>query len=65
MKTIQRKMMKAILSTLLPSWDETDGWTYNHFFGTPHLRLGESADGATALITVILMGRQVETGICN
>jgi hypothetical protein len=27
---------------LLPGWDASDGWTYNHFYGTPYLRLSAS-----------------------
>lgn len=42
MKAIRRTEMNEILTSLLPGWDESDGWTYNHFHGTPYLRLGES-----------------------
>lgn len=34
--------MNEILRSLLPGWDQSDGWTYNHFYGTPYLRLSES-----------------------
>ncbi len=42
MKSLRRKQMNEILTSVIPGWDESDGWTYNHFYGTPYLRLGES-----------------------
>ena len=41
MKTIRRKQMNHILDSLLPGLEESGGWTYNHFYGTPYLRLSQ------------------------
>jgi len=41
MKSLAEKDVLEIVKIALPTWDKSEGWSYNMFHGSPYLRLGE------------------------